>query len=168
MVDLEAVLEAQRTAAAAFKAAALTVSESTWNVPCAPGKWSLAQVVDHVGLCTKVAHDALNEKANMGGLPFFLRPLLNCFFLQPVLKKGFPKESKGPAIFAPARDPMSRGQLCARIDAKVAALEVGARAMVSGGKTRFRHGFFGRVDVADYLMFNALHFDHHREQLPGA
>lgn len=168
MADLEAALKTQRVAADAFKAAALKVRESVWNVPRAPGKWSPAQVADHVGVTTKVARDAMDETAKIGGIPFFLRPLANRFFLQPVLKKGFPKKGKGPASMAPAHDPMPRDQLCASIDSEVAALEADARAMAKAGQTEFTHGFFGRVAVADYVMFNALPFDHHREQLPGA
>jgi hypothetical protein len=166
MADLESALQAQRTAADAFKAAALRVSESVWNAPRAPGKWSPAQVTDHVGVSTRVARDFMGQKPGMGSLPWFLRPVLNRFFLKPVLKKGFPKKGKGPSIFAPAHDPMPREQLCARIDSEVAALEADARAMVKSGKAEFTHGFFGRMAVADYVMFNALHFDHHREQLP--
>ena len=166
MADLDSAIAAQRRAAADFKTAALRVSDSLWNVPRAPGKWSPAQVTDHVGLSTRVAHDFMDEKPNMGNLPFFLRPVLRYFFMRPVLKKGFPKKGKGPSIFAPAHDPMPRDQLCARIDTEVAALEADARAMVNSGKVEFTHSFFGRMAVSDYVQFNALHFDHHREQLP--
>ena len=169
MSDLDAAIAAQRRAADAYKAAALAVNESVWNTPRAPGKWSPAQVTDHVGLSTKVARDFMAGKPGMGNLPFFLRPVLSTFFLRPVLKKGaFPKTGRGPSIFAPAHSPMPREQLCARIDSEIAAIEADARAMVNSGKAEFTHGFFGRMAVADYVTFNALHFDHHREQLPGA
>jgi hypothetical protein len=62
---------------------------------------------------------------------------------------------------------MPRDQLCARIDSEVAAIEADARAMVKSGKAEFTHSFFGRMSVADYVMFNARHFEHHREQLPA-
>ena len=169
MADLDSALAAQSHAAADFKAAAIKVSDSLWNVPRAPGKWSPAQVTDHVGLATKVARDAMGEKAPMGSLPRFLRPILRIFFFDKIIRNGaFPREGKGPPVFKPADQPMPREQLCVRIDTEVAAMESDARAMVKAGKTEFTHGFFGRVAVADYVMFNALHFDHHREQLPGA
>ena len=47
-----------------------------------------------------------------------------------------------------------------------AEMEVLTRALEKAGKRTFVHGFFGEVSLADYVMFNALHFDHHREQLP--
>lgn len=166
MLDLESAIAAQRKAADAFKAAALRVNESAWNTPRAPGKWSPAQVTDHVGVTVKLARGAMGGKSPMGSLPFFLRPILRSFFFEPVLKKGFPKKGKGHSVFAPAHSPMPRDQLCARIDSEVAALEADARAMANSGKVEFTRGFFGRVPVADYVMFNALHFDRHREQLP--
>ena len=144
------------------------MSDSLWNVQRAPGKWSPAQVTDHVGLATKVARDSMGEKVPMGSLPRFLRPILRKFFFDKIIRNGaFPREGKGPPVFKPADQPLPREQLCARIDSEANAFESDARAMAKAGKPKFTHGFFGRVSVADYLMFNALHFDHHREQLPG-
>lgn len=166
--NLDSALQAQRTAADAFKAAALEVPDSLWNVPRAPGKWSPAQVVDHVGVSTKVARDAIAEKAGMGGVPKLLRWMARKFYFAKVMANGFPKVGKGPPVFAPAHDPMPRPDLITRLDAEVAAMESDVRAAAAAGKTTFEHTFFGRLAVADYVMFNALHLDHHREQLPGS
>lgn len=166
MSDLETSLAAQRRVADAFKTAALGVSDSVWNVPRAPGKWSPAQVTDHVGVTTRVARDAVAMKSGMGSIPAFLRPLVRALFLRPALKNGFPKKGKGPPIFAPAHAPMPRPDLIAKIDSEVAAFDTETRALEKAGKRTFVHGFFGEVSLADYVMFNALHFDHHREQLP--
>jgi hypothetical protein len=168
MSDLESALAAQRRAAADFRTAALEVSDSAWNAPRAPGKWSPAQVTDHVGIATKVARDAMAEKVPTGSLPRFLRPLMRKFFFDKIIRNGaFPRKGKGPPVFAPAHEPLPREQLCARIDSEANAFESDVRAMAKAGKTEFTHGFFGRIAIADYTMFNALHFDHHREQLPA-
>ena len=168
MADLESALAAQRRAAADFNAAALKVSDSAWNVPRAPGKWSPAQVTDHVGIATKVARDATAEKVLVGSLPRFLRPIMRKFFFDKIIRNGaFPRKGKGPPVFAPAHEPLPREQLCARIDSEANAFEADVRAMAKAGKTEFTHGFFGRISVAQYVMFNSLHFDHHREQLPA-
>ncbi|HVZ48090.1 MAG TPA: hypothetical protein VG916_04865, partial [Gemmatimonadaceae bacterium] len=57
-------------------------------------------------------------------------------------------------------------ELIAQIEREVAGMERDARAAAANGVTTFEHTFFGRLAIADYVMFNALHFDHHREQLP--
>ncbi len=163
---LDHALAAQRAAADAFTAAALGVSDGGWNVPRAPGKWSPAQVTDHVGIATRVARDAIAGKAGMGGIPGFLRWLPRRLFFDKVLARGFPVKGKGPAAFAPAHEPKPRAELIAQIEREVAGMERDARAAAANGVTTFEHTFFGRLAIADYVMFNALHFDHHREQLP--
>jgi hypothetical protein len=167
VTEVESAIALQRHAADNFKSAALRVPEPAWNVPRAPGKWSPAQVTDHVGVTTKVAHDALAGRANMGGIPKFLRPIAGAFFFKPVIAKGFPKKGKGPAIMAPAHEPMPREQLLRRLDDEVESIARAAADMARAGRTHFEHSFFGRLAVADYIRFNALHLDHHREQLPS-
>ena len=54
MTEVESAIALQRHAADNFKSAALRVPEPAWNVPRAPGKWSPAQVTDHVGVTTKI------------------------------------------------------------------------------------------------------------------
>ncbi|MEA3245385.1 MAG: DinB family protein [Gemmatimonadota bacterium] len=158
----------QQRAADAFKAAVLAVPEGAWNVPRAPGKWSPAQVVDHVGVSTRVARNAVAGNAGMGGIPKFLRWLPRKTFFEKVLAKGFPVQGRGPAVFAPARDPMPRQKLIEQLDHELSVFVADARAAAAAGTTTFEHTFFGRIAIADYITFNARHLDHHREQLPGA
>ena len=166
MPQLTQVLQLNRDADHAILERARGIPVDRWAAPRAPGKWSPAQVTDHVGVSTRVARDAVAMKPGLGSIPGFLRPIARTFFLTPALKNGFPKKGKGPPIFAPAHDPMPRPDLIARIDSEVTDFERETREMEKGGKTSFVHGFFGEVSLADYVMFNALHFDHHREQLP--
>ena len=48
-----------------------------------------------------------------------------------------------------------------------AAIPRSAAGMARAGLTHVEHTFLGRLAVADYIRFNALHLDHHREQLPS-
>lgn len=169
MADLESVLESQRAAAEAFKTAALAVADDLWNVPRAPGKWSPAQLTDHVGVATRVARGAVSGNAKFGSIPKFFRWLPRKFYLDKVLRDGaLPKKGFGPAAFAPAQQPRPRPELCSQLDAEIAAFAQLARDLTKAGQVTFEHGVFGTVPIADYVRFNALHLDHHREQLPGA
>jgi hypothetical protein len=167
MADLESALADQQRAAEAFKAAALAVPDAVWNVPRAPGKWSPAQVTDHVGVSTRVARNTVVGHAGMGGIPKFLRWLPRRLFFDRVLTNGFPEKGRGPAVFAPAHDPLPRQKLVEQLDAEVRAFAADARAAAAAGKSTFEHPFFGRIAIADYVTFNARHLDHHRAQLPA-
>ena len=167
MSDLESVIAAQQSAADAFKAAAQNVPGDIWNVPRAPGKWSPAQLTDHVAVATRVARGAMSGKAPFGSIPRFLRWLPRKFYLDKVLRAGaLPAKSGGPPAFAPAHQPMPRQELFAQLESEIAAFAQLARDLVKAGQSSFEHGFFGTVAIADYVRFNALHLDHHREQLP--
>ncbi len=167
MADLETIIAAQQTAADAFKAAALSVPDDLWNVPRAPGKWSPAQLTDHVGVATRVARGAMSGKAQFGAIPKFLRWLPRKFYLDKVLRAGaLPAKSGGPPAFAPAHQPMPRPDLFAQLDSEIAGLAQLARELAKAGQVTFEHGFFGTLSIADYVRFNALHLDHHRAQLP--
>ncbi len=69
MANLESIIATQQTAADAFKAAAESVADNLWSVPRAPGKWTPAQVMDHVGIATRVARGAMSGNAKFGSLP---------------------------------------------------------------------------------------------------
>jgi DinB superfamily len=167
MNNLGSALEAQRTAADAFRSAVLAVAEAAWNVPREPGKWSPAQVADHAVVSTRVARAALAGTAGIRGIPRVLRWLARIFYFDKVVVKGFPRKGKGPPAFAPAQYPAPRAQLIAGLAEEVAAFAAAARTGSEGGRTTFEHGFFGRIAIADYVLFNARHLEHHRAQLPG-
>ena len=169
MANLESIIATQQTAADAFKAAAEGVADNLWSVPRAPGKWTPAQVMDHVGIATRVARGAMSGNAKFGSLPRFLRWLPRKLFFDKVLRQGaFPRKGGGPPAFAPSTEPMPRAELYKQLDSEIAAFAALAREMSAAGRTTFEHGFFGTVAIADYVRFNALHLDHHREQLPRA
>lgn len=168
MADLESAIAAQRRAAAAFKAAALKVSDAAWNVPRAPGKWTPAQTLDHVAHSTAIARKAVDGAAGIGSIPKFLRPLARMVSFNKVIRNGaFPTTSRSPALFNPAAVPAARPDLITRLDDELAKFSDETRALAARGDGTFEHTFFGRIALADYVMFNAHHLDHHREQLPA-
>lgn len=167
MNDLDSALEAQRTAADAFESAVRAVPDASWNVPREPGKWSPAQVADHVVVSTRVARGAFAGTAGMAGIPRFLRGLARTFYFDKVVMKGFPRKGKGPPAFAPAQDPAPRADLLARLEEEVAAFEEAARTGRDAGRITLEHGFFGRIAIGDYVLFNARHLDHHAPNFPA-
>jgi hypothetical protein len=166
MSALDDALAANREAAKQFLATARTVAKEKWAAPIAPGKWSPAQITEHVALSTEVALKAIKGDKSMGSIPSFLRWLPRKLGFDPTIKKGrFPEKQRGPAIFKPSDSHANYDISAARFDRAIADLESHARELAKAGTTAFEHSFFGRVLIADYVKFNALHSEHHERQL---
>lgn len=166
MPALDDALVANREAAKRFLATAHAVAREKWAAPVAPGKWSPAQITEHVALSTEVALKAIKGDPSMGSIPSFLRWLPRKLGFDPTIKKGrFPEKQRGPAIFKPSDAHTSYDISAARFERAIADLESHARELARAGTHAFEHSFFGRVAIADYVKFNALHSEHHERQL---
>lgn len=166
MFTLEDAIAANREAATKFLSTARTVAKEEWAAPIAPGKWSPAQIVDHVATSTEVALKAIKGDKSVGSFPRIFRAIPREMVFNSTIKKGaFPGKMRGPAIFAPSREHASLDASAERLERAIADLEAHVRDLAKAGKDTFEHGFFGRVKVADYIRFNGLHTDHHEQQL---
>src|SRR5665213_379447 len=103
MSDLDDALAANREVAKNFLVTARHVAKEKWASPIAPGKWSPAQITEHVALSTEVALKAIKGDKSMGSIPAFLRWLPRKLGFDPTIKKGrFPEKQRGPAILKPS------------------------------------------------------------------
>ncbi len=157
-------LAADRDALDAFIATARAVPPARWATPRAPGKWSPAQVVEHVTL----AYDA-NTQLLRGpvprGAPRWLRPLIRKFLLGMVLRKGgFPRRSRAPRIMEPKVSPFGAppSELLPRLEAAAGGFQAAAAAHL--GNT-LEHPFFGDVPLTDIVRLTEIHTRHHASQL---
>jgi uncharacterized damage-inducible protein DinB len=167
MSDLQTVITDDRRAVTDFLATARAVPPAAWHQPRAPGKWSPAQVTEHVAIAYEVSRGILRGTFAWRGAPRFVRPLIRTFFLKPVLKTGrFAKGGKTPTHFEPTTTPASIGDLATRLQAAATAFEVDVQAAAQGGQTTLDHPFFGAVPLAEYLRLQVIHTSHHRQQLP--
>ena len=166
MNDLDAALDAHRRAVADFLASADRCA-SVWHTPRAPGKWSPAQLSEHVA---RSLDESANEVAGLPSrfpsFPGLLRVVARGLFFNRVLKtQAFPKARTRPA-FDPEEGPESPKAARARIEAAASRLEQACRDRARSGGT-VRSGLFGAVPVSQYAQFQALHTRHHAKQLPA-
>ncbi len=167
MSELEDVIAENRKATERFLATARSVPKEKWAVPVADGKWSPAQIVDHIAVTTEVALKAINGDPSMGSIPKFLRWLPRKLGFDPTIKNGrFPEKQRGPAIFAPSTGHPAYEVSVERLNRAIVALETHVRALIAANQHSFEHTFFGRVGIADYVRFGTLHTEHHERQLP--
>jgi hypothetical protein len=167
MAEIEDVIAENRKAIEHFLAAARKVPPEKWAQPVAPGKWSPAQIVDHIAVTTEVALKAINGDASMGSIPKFLRFIPRKLGFDPTITRGrFPEKQRGPAVFAPSKGNPSYETSVEKLNRAMAALETHVRGRMAKGEHFFEHSFFGRVSIPDYIRFGTLHVQHHERQLP--
>jgi hypothetical protein len=167
MAEVERTLAANKEAVDELIAAAERC-RSSWTTPCAPGKWSPSQIVEHVAR-------SLEESANMlagsptkfPNLPFFLRPVARGMVLKRVVRTGaFPKAKTNKAM-NPEAGPATPADGRVRLEGALARFETACRACAKRSGIAVS-STFGRVALADYARFIELHTRHHRKQMPGA
>jgi hypothetical protein len=157
-------LAADRDAVNAFIVTARGVAPERWAEPRAPGKWSPAQVVEHIALAYESNLQLLRGPVP-GGAPRWLRPLIRKVLLGYVLRRGsFPRGSRAPKILKPDASPAAgpASELIPRLEMAAGAFEAIAPAHPSD---KLEHPFFGEVPVADMVRLMELHTRHHTPQL---
>ena len=166
MADVNEVLAANRTAVNDLLAAAERTGDA-WTRPRAPGKWSPAQVVEHVAR-------ALEESANVVAgtpskfptFPTVLRPIVRSLFFNRVLRKGaFPK-AKTIKAMDPGSGSATPADARLRLEAALARFDEKCRGRAVSGQS-VTSTLFGTVSVEAYARFQELHTRHHRAQVPG-
>ena len=166
MADVNDVLAANRAAVIDLVAAAER-SATTWTTPCAPGKWSPSQVVEHVAGGLEEAANVVSGAPSIPMPPAFLRPLARLYFNR-ILKKGvFPKGWKAAKALNPTSGPATPAQARVRLEGALARFDQECRRRVASGQHAVNTGF-GMVSVEDYARFSAMHTRHHCRQMPGA
>ncbi len=169
MAEIEDVIAENRKATEQFLATARNVPPEKWAQPVTPGKWSPAQIVDHIAVTTEVALKAINGDPSMGSIPKFLRFIPRKLGFDPTIRKRrFPEKQRGPAVFAPSAGHPSYETSVERLNRAIAALETHVNGRMAKGEHSFEHSFFGRVSIPDYIRFGTLHTQHHERQLPKA
>ena len=165
MSDLDALLASNRAATDELIAVAQR-SASKWNTPRAPGKWSPAQVTEHVARSFEEAANAVAERpTKLPTVPRFLKPVAGWMFRR-ILRTGkFPKARTTKAMNPEdtPTSPANPAEARARLQSAQATFERECRARA--GRT-FAHSAFGVVSVEDYVRFAELHTRHHMRQIP--
>jgi uncharacterized damage-inducible protein DinB len=166
MSDMQATIRHNQVAVAEFLEALNAVPAADWDRPRAPGKWSPAQVADHVAIVYELGRKLMEGTAKDPSAPRWLRPLIGLMLRATILRTGrFPKSTTAKA-FLPADRPPPRDVLSGRIETASRAFEQLATQHARAGRTTFDHPAFGRFRVSDYVQFQAYHTKHHEGQLP--
>ena len=145
------------------------VPGEAWSRPLAPGRWSPAEIAEHL----VIAYDPPMAELSGGSgfairAPWWKRRALRWAFLPGILNGGFPAGAPAPREIRPKRaaaspDEASRA-LCANAERFLSAL-TGERTQ---RRVRLTHPYFGKLRPTQIVMLLTSHALHHRRQLPSA
>ncbi|MFI5208153.1 MAG: DinB family protein [Gemmatimonadales bacterium] len=168
MPDLNIALASNLAAARDFADATDRLG-AVWTTPRAHGKWSPAQLLDHI-IQTHVASGKIikGEPVGLPNVPRLFRPLLRRFVLRGILDSGrFGRPSTTFAPFEPKVISANPAEGRERLMDAVRAFEADVRSVTPIGDFTFTHPSFGKLAVSDYVRFQEVHTRHHMKQLPA-
>ena len=163
--------EAERVHAEAaddLAAAAERVPAEKWLVPRGEGKWSPAEVVEHLNM----AYDVLLAELESGrGMQirtkFWQRMYLRVVYLPRLLRGGpCPEGIRAPReLRQPVANPNQSSAIAGFRERAARLRSSAAKAIADGRKVRLTHPYFGTSPLADSVLFCARHVQHHRKQI---
>ena len=134
-----------------------------WAIPAAPGKWSPAQVVEHVARSFEAgALDLVGKRSGLVNLPAPVRFVARKLLFERVLARGRFPRAKTNGAMDPVAGSASPAEAADRLDG-VWRRFADACAAASGDLARSR--VFGNVPIAAYVQFHELHARHHTAQM---
>ena len=145
-----------------------SIPTSRWTSPRAEGKWSPAEVIEHLNLTYDIL---LAELAGGGGMrvrtKWWQRIMLRLTIL-PKIMRGlpFPKGIRAPREIRPESPQADQSVAIASFkdrSARFAAAITAAQA--KNPRTRLTHPYFGKSTLDNALLVCARHLQHHHEQL---
>lgn len=154
-------------AVTAFIATARQLADARWNAVRPDGKWSAAQIAEHLRLTYLVVGRELNGHAGLRvRTPWWIRPWLRFRFLRGILKRGvIPEGARAPRELLPGPGPFDRDQTLAALQEVATAFERTLDARWTDRAAGVTHHVFGRLRGPEMLLFATVHVEHHQRQL---
>lgn len=169
--DTPAVLrEPLRVHAAAVESFLRTgseVHEVDWVRPTAPGKWSPAEIAEHVRLSFEILlADLHGERAMRVLLPAWQRVPLRWLMVPRIIRTGeFPKGARAPKEIRPTPTSATQAEALARVKSAADQFADVCARVTRPRSRRVTHAYFGGITLPTALRFIARHTQHHERQL---
>ena len=163
-----AVVEEHQVALAAYLDAAERVPEAAWTRPYAPGRWTPAEITEHLAMTYRVFIGEVNGGPAMKlKLTPFRRRMLRLLMLPHMLfHRTFPRRAPAPREVRPGEGPFPpRAEALARMRALGEAIEREAERARAAGMKGVSHAYFGTIDLTRGMRLCAVHLEHHTRQV---
>jgi hypothetical protein len=167
--DLRDEIEAHRRALLDFVATAEAIAPAAWNAPAADGKWSPAQVTEHLRLSYATA------RAELAGRPGFRirtkwwqRRIGRLLHLGKILDAGrFPAGVPAVREIRPGEGPYDRRELLTAFRDEGERFLAEAASAAGDRRATITHPFLGSLTLRQGIRFLAQHVRHHHAQIGG-
>lgn len=144
------------------------VPADKWLVGRAEGKWSPAEIVEHLNLAYEVL---LRELAGGRGMEIrtklWQRFMLRLTIMPKLLRGGpFPAGTRAPREIRPATASPDQAAAIAALTDRAARFDAAtAEAQRTNPRKRLTHAYFGRSTIDHAVLLCARHLQHHHKQL---
>jgi hypothetical protein len=164
-----AVAQGHAAALESFIQQASAINDARWLAPTDEGKWSPAEITEHVRLVYEVLHRELTGGEGLaprvGG---FLRAIFRRVFLPRILKSGrIARKVRAPKEIVPLNFERDRNRALARLREDAERFEKTLAGRSGTGQPCVSHHLFGSFDAETGLRFVTIHLENHRRQLPS-
>ena len=168
--DRDAVTQAHHDAVETFLTTARAVPPNDWERPVSRGKWSPAQIAEHLRITyTVVAQQLAGGTGIRVRTPWWLRLVLRWRVLPRILSRGiFPAGARAPREIRPGDGPFERDQTLSALLTSAAVVEDGLAREWEGSPVRMTHHVFGALDTPTAARLLTVHTLHHARQLESA
>lgn len=144
----------------------LEIDPEAWERPWAEGKWSPAQICEHLVLTYE---GAIRDLAGDGTVRAKVGPrwqrALRWFLLPHILfHRNFPLRANAPREWRPEGQGIDAAEAASSLPEVAQRFETEAARAYEEGRS-LNHPYFGSVDALRALRLAAVHLEHHRRQM---
>ncbi len=153
--------------AAEYAMTAAAVGEGRWLKPLADGKWSPAEITEHLRLVYEGALRELNRGSGMRPRTnWLMQRFLRFAFLRKILRTGqFPKGAKAPSEVKPTVTNTDQTAAIAQFSTLADEFEALLQKRKGDADCSLSHHLFGKLSPLEGLQLVTTHLAHHHRQL---
>ena len=148
--------------------AASGVEEDRWRVPVQPGKWTPAQITEHL---LRTYRTVLDQARGGPGIRTRVGPVLRLILRVVLLPwifrtRRLPAGAKAPSEIRPSDSDTAREDALRQLQTLSDDFEAEILARRHEKDLRLTHHVFGAIEPLRGIDFVAIHTEHHGRQLP--
>jgi uncharacterized damage-inducible protein DinB len=147
-----------------------SLDASLWAIARRPGKWSPAEIAQHLVLAYEPPLAELEGGAGYAvRLPWWKRAVLRWRVLPQILEQGkFPRGAPAPREARPKGGLASPEEAVRRLRESAVRFELRLSEAHAARQVRLTHSYLGKLTAPQILRLLAVHARHHGAQFAGA